>query len=69
MGSIMKRKNRRPESFGSKVFSAVNGLILLLLAAICLLPVINVLVISLSSNDAVRTSRVTFWPVAFTLSS
>ena len=69
MQSITKKKNMHPESFGSKMFSAVNGLILILLAAICLLPVINVLMISLSSNDAVRAGKVTFWPVDFTLSS
>lgn len=69
MRGIVKRKNKKPESFGSKAFSAVNGLILTILAAICLLPVVNVLMISLSSNDAVRAGRVSFWPVEFTLSS
>lgn len=69
MRNVMKKKDRMPESFGSRVFSAVNGLLLILLAAVCLLPMVNVLMISLSSNDAVRAGRVTFWPVDFTLSS
>ena len=69
MKNISYKKKRHPESPGSRIFSLINGLILLLLAGICLVPVINVLMISLSSNDAVRAGRVTFWPVEFTLSS
>ena len=69
MKNISYKKKRHPQSPGSRIFSLINGLILLLLAGICLVPVINVLMISLSSNDAVRAGRVTFWPVEFTLSS
>ena len=64
-----ERKKWSKLSSGAKVFYLVNGLILILLAAICILPVWNVLVISLSNNDAVRAGKVTFWPVDFTLSS
>lgn len=62
-----KKKHRMPA--GARVFYVVNGAILIALAAICILPVINVLMISLSSNDAVRSGKVSFWPVDFTLSS
>lgn len=64
-----ERKKWSKLSSGAKVFYLINGLILVLLAAICILPVWNVLVISLSNNDAVRTGKVTFWPVDFNLSS
>lgn len=52
-----------------KVFLIVNGLILASLALLCLLPLVNVLAVSFSSNAAASTGRVKLWPVEFTLAS
>ena len=41
------------ESVGSRIFTIVNTLILVFLALICILPLINILAVSLSSNAAV----------------
>ena len=40
-----------------------------LLALLCILPLVNVLAISLSSNTAVTAGKVMFLPVDFTLKS
>lgn len=40
-----------------------------ILSIMCILPMINVLSVSLSSPDAVISGKVTFWPVKFTLKS
>lgn len=42
------------ESVGSRIFTIVNTFILVFLALICILPLINILAVSLSSNAAVR---------------
>ncbi len=52
-----------------KVYLIVNGLVLAGLALLCLLPLINVLAISFSSNAAASTGLVKLWPVEFTLAS
>jgi len=48
-------------------FRIVNLIILIGLTLICLLPFINVIAMSLSSNYYVQTNQVTFWPKGFTL--
>ena len=45
-----KNKNRIKSSWRSKLFSLINGIVLTLLALLCILPLVNVLAISLSSN-------------------
>lgn len=50
-------------------FLRFNYLVLVLLAALCLFPIINILAISFSSSEAVSSGSVTFWPVNFTFSS
>lgn len=52
-----------------KAFSLINGIVLTLLALLCILPLVNVLAISLSSNTAVTAGKVMFLPVDFTLKS
>lgn len=54
---------------GEKVFSVFNVIILLAIALTCLLPFLNVLAISLSSNAMASSGAVTFLPKGFTLSS
>lgn len=59
----------RKKSVGRRVFELFNTLFLLFLAAICLLPLLNVLAISLSSSSAAGSGEVSFFPVEFTLKS
>lgn len=57
------------ESVGSHIFTIINTLILAFLALICILPLINILAISLSSNAAATAGLVKLLPVDFTLKS
>jgi len=54
---------------GSALFDALNLAFLVLAAALCLFPIINVLAVSLSSSSAAAAGQVGIWPVEFTLSS
>lgn len=70
--SQSRNKNKRykvKSSIWSKLFTIINTVFLVMLVAVCLLPIINVFAISLSSNVAVTAGRVTLWPVEFTLKS
>ena len=51
------------------VFTVFNYIILTLIALVCLLPLINVLAVSLSEKSAVEAGKVGFIPVNFTLDS
>ncbi len=55
------------ESAGSRVFDVVVYVLLVLVALICLLPFLHVVAMSLSSNGAVISQKVYFWPVEFSL--
>lgn len=68
-GSSIPSGVRVRESLGSRIFTIVNGLFLLLLALMCVLPLVNILAISLSSNAAATAGLVKLWPVEFTLKS
>ncbi|MCL1787573.1 MAG: carbohydrate ABC transporter permease [Defluviitaleaceae bacterium] len=52
-----------------KVFYVINILFLAFLAALCILPLINILAVSLSTSHYVAAGRVSFWPVGFTNAS
>lgn len=54
-------------SRGSKIFDLINIIILFLLGFICLYPFWYEICISFSSNAAVISKSVTFWPVGFNL--
>lgn len=56
-------------TWGRKLFSILNGTILILLAVSCLLPMLNQLAISFSSSSAVAAGKVGIFPVEFTLDS
>lgn len=60
----MKRKRM---SVSRKVFLACNAVFLSLLALICVLPLVNLLAISLSGKAAANSGSVTFWPIDFTV--
>jgi len=66
---IMQKRSKIHTSIGSKIFNVCNIIILTLLALICILPIVNVLAMSLSSNTAVTSGKVLFWPVEFTIES
>lgn len=59
----------RNKSFGSRLFDAGNHLFLLVLALVCLLPMLNVLAVSFSKNAPAEAGLVWFWPVDFTTKS
>lgn len=54
---------------GERVFYNINYLILTLAGLSCLLPLINIAAVSLSSNRAVSSGIVALWPVEATLKS
>lgn len=56
-------------SLGRKVYLVINMAVLVVMSFLCLMPVLNVLSLSLSSSAAANSSRVTFWPVEFNLNS
>lgn len=66
---MKKNTNKIKVSTPRKIFYAVNGTILVLLALTCLLPFINLLAVSLSSQFAVTANQVSFWPVGFNTKS
>jgi len=57
------------ESPSRKLFLAFNAIVLAASAVICLLPMINLLAVSLSSAPAAAAGYVKLWPVDFTLDS
>jgi putative aldouronate transport system permease protein len=57
------------KSVGSRLESSAIIAILAAAAAVCLLPLVHELCLSLSSNEAVMSKRVGLWPVEPTLSS
>ncbi|UJF34296.1 carbohydrate ABC transporter permease [Paenibacillus hexagrammi] len=56
-------------SRGERIFYSVNYILLFLISITCLYPLINILAISLSSNDAIISGKVQIWPVGFSLTS
>ncbi len=61
----LKNKN----GAGYKVFSVINYIFLTALALLCLLPMIHILAISLSSKGYVEANFVSFFPKGFTTDS
>lgn len=56
-------------SLSRKIFVACNYTLMAVLALLCILPLLHVLAMSLSSNAAVSAGAVKLWPVDFTLKS
>ncbi|MEN6313811.1 MAG: carbohydrate ABC transporter permease [Clostridiaceae bacterium] len=54
---------------GRRIFVIVNYIFCISVAIVCILPVMHLLAVSLSSKNEVVSGRVAFWPVAFTLDS
>ena len=53
-------------SISRKLFSVVNGAVLIAYALLCLIPMYHVLCLSLSASTAVASGKVALWPVEFT---
>lgn len=56
-------------SFGRRVFVAFNYTALIVLSLLCILPLVHVFALSLSSNAAATAGMVKLWPVEFSLKS
>ncbi|WP_308637443.1 carbohydrate ABC transporter permease [Paenibacillus silvisoli] len=56
-------------SIGRKIFSGLNGLLFILFSLSCVIPMIHVFSISLSSSAAVTAGEVTLFPVDFSVKS
>lgn len=63
--------NQKLKYFGKYywIFYLANILVLILLAVLCIIPMINVLAISFSSSQFAAAGRVKFWPLGFTTAS
>ncbi len=64
-----KFSNTRKQKTSDKVFDTIIIVITTISALLCLLPVLNVAAVSLSSNSAIISSKVFLWPVEFTIDS
>jgi len=56
-------------SLGRKIFRAFNAFGFVLYTAICILPMVHILSLSLSASISVTAGEVSLWPVDFTLKS
>jgi putative aldouronate transport system permease protein len=59
----------RDTTLGSRIFDAVNMMVLTVVGASCLLPVLHLAAVSLSEASAVGGGLVSLWPVRFTWAS
>lgn len=57
------------DSRSEKLFYLLNYVLLTIIALSCILPLLNVIALSLSGADAVASGRVTLWPVEANLAS
>lgn len=57
------------ETKGYKYFTWFNNTILILLALLCIFPLVHILALSFSSSSAASAGMVNLWPVDFTWSS
>jgi len=55
----------KDNSLGYRTFSVINYLILTVFSFLCIYPLINILAVSLSSNEAITRNEVNLWPVGF----
>jgi putative aldouronate transport system permease protein len=67
--TVAPKKNTIKEPAGSRTFSIINITLLAFLALICILPLINILAVSLSSNAAATAGLVNLLPKGFNIQS
>ena len=56
-------------SRGEKVFGVFNNILMVVLALICLLPLLHVLAVSLSDSASASANLVKFWPKGFNIAA
>ena len=56
-------------SISKRVFDVCNYLFIIIICLSCILPFVHLLAVSFSSNVAVQTNSVVFWPVGFNVDS
>lgn len=57
------------ESLGRRIYLWINAVVLLLVAALCLVPILHVIALSFSKSSSVMAGHVTLFPVNAALSS
>ena len=57
----------RDRSVGRTLFVAYNYFFCIMVAILCIMPIVHVLAVSMSSKNAVFSGHVYFWPVQFTM--
>lgn len=57
------------QSVSRRVFVIANYIFCILIAFLCIMPVIHVIALSFSSKDPIISGHVSFWPIQFTLDS
>ena len=57
------------ESLGRRIYLWIHAVVLLLVAALCLVPILHVIALSFSKSSSVMAGHVTLFPVNTTLSS
>ena len=65
--SVLKSPKAIRESTGSRAVDIINYILLTVVALVCLLPFLHVVAMSLSSNGAVISQKVYFWPVEWSV--
>ena len=64
-----RKRKRSNETFaltgGERTFETINLIVLILIGALMLFPFLNMAAKSFSSENAILTGRVLFWPVGF----
>lgn len=57
------------QTLSYRIFLWINKIFLILLAILCVMPVLHIFAISLSEGWAVNGGKVTFWPIGFNLAN
>lgn len=65
---MSRRKNALRDTVGDKIFYAINGVFLLLVALIVIYPLYFIIIASISDPDAVLGGKVVLYPVQITMS-
>ena len=63
----LKKQTRHKRTFGDTVFSIFNYGLVLALTFTCLFPFLNQFATAFSSDFAIRTGKVSIWPIGFQL--
>ena len=64
---VVRKHHAVRQSAGSHIFDIIIHIVLVIVSLLCLLPFLHVAAMSLSSNGAVISQRVFFWPVEFSV--